>query len=220
MARAAELVGERWTLLIFRELLCGPQRFTDLRRRLPGISSSVLADRLGRLEERGVLVQREVPPPAPATLYVLTEHGEAFRPVARELMRFGVRFMALPQPGDHLEPSWIRLALDAFAHPGPTPARRLRVEIADGEAWVRFRVLGGRRGTRVVDDATETVDATLRLDALTSLGLASGAVPVDDALADERLRFEGDVDAVRDFPALFDLVSRLARPTEDPNPEG
>ena len=219
MARAAEIVGERWTLLIIRELLCGPQRFSDLKRRLPGISSSVLTDRLARLEERTIVAQQEAPPPAPASLYVLTEHGEALRPVANELMRFGIRFMAIPQPGDHIEAGWIPLALDAFSQSSASPARRLRVELDDTGHPLRFLVIGGRRGTRVQDDVDGPVDATLALDPLTSLGLATGLLPVDDAMRDGRLRVDGDAEAARDFPALFDLASRLARPTH-PNPEG
>ncbi len=68
LACAAEILGERWTLLILRELFVGPQRFTDLRRRLPGISSSILATRLARLEERGIVARSSLAPPTPAAL--------------------------------------------------------------------------------------------------------------------------------------------------------
>ena len=104
IARAAEVLGERWTLLILRELFCGPQRFSDLARRLPGISSSVLAERLGRLEARGIAMRRELPPPAPATLYELTPLGSALEPLMLQLVRFGVRMLDAPRPEDHLEP--------------------------------------------------------------------------------------------------------------------
>ena len=85
LARAAEVVGERWTLLIARELLLGPKRFSDLREALAGVSSSVLADRLARLERRDVVAWRRLPPPAAARVYELTETGRALEPVVLAL---------------------------------------------------------------------------------------------------------------------------------------
>ena len=88
LARAAEVVGERWTLLIARELLLGPKRFSDLRGALAGVSSSVLADRLARLERREVVAWRRLPPPAAARVYELTETGRALEPVVLALARY------------------------------------------------------------------------------------------------------------------------------------
>jgi len=214
-ARAAEILGERWTLLIARELLCGAQRFSDLRRRLPGISSSVLSERLGRLEERGLLWRRELPPPAPATLYALTELGETLRPAMLELIRFGARFVGAPQPGDHLEPDWMRLALPAFARADATPARRFAVRIPAPEGELRLHVAGGRRGTRV-RDGDGPADATLRCGPLVLLGLLSGGLAPDAALASGGLEAEGDLAALEDFASLFDLASLHARPEPTP----
>jgi DNA-binding HxlR family transcriptional regulator len=212
-ARAAEILGERWTLLIARELLCGPQRFTDLRRRLPGISSSLLAERLGRLEERGLVVRREAPPPAPATLYELTELGGSLRPVLLELMRFGARFIDLPRPGDHLEPDWMRLALAAFARRSATPARRFAVRVPDTSVDVEIYVCGGRRGTSVTD-GSGPAEVSFSAEPMQLLGLAAGGIDPDVALDSGQLVCEGDRDALRDFPALFDLSALLARPPE------
>ena len=216
-ARAAEILGERWTLLIARELLCGEQRFSDLRRRLPGISSSVLTERLTRLEERGLLRRRELPPPAPATLYALTELGATLRPAVLELIRFGVRFTEPPRPGDHLEPDWMRLALAAFARKGATPSRRFGVRIPAPEGDVRMHVVGGRRGTRV-RDGEGPADVELCCSPLTLLGLISGGLDPDAARTSKALEAEGDLAALRDLPALFDLASLLARP-QDTQPE-
>ena len=80
LACAAEIVGERWTLLVLRELLLGSQRFSDLKRRLPGLSSSILAERLERLEERWIVERQSSAPPTPAALYALTPLGRAFEP--------------------------------------------------------------------------------------------------------------------------------------------
>jgi DNA-binding HxlR family transcriptional regulator len=214
-ARAAEILGERWTPLIARELLCGPQRFTDLRRRLPGISSSLLTARLARLEERGLVARRDAPPPAPATLYELTDTGAALRPVLLEMMRFGVRVMLPPQPGDHLEADWMRLALEAFARRDPTPARRVAVQVPDALAGVDVEILvaGGRRGTSVTS-GSGAADARLRTDPMTLLALVAARVDPAVALAAGQLEVEGDLDAVRDFPLLFDLTELMSRPRE------
>ncbi len=212
-ARAAEILGERWTVLIVRELLCGPQRFTDLRRRLPGISSSVLAERLARLEQRGLAERRDDPPPAPAALYRLTPLGEELRPVLFELMRFGVRFSEPPRPGDHFEPDWLRLVLAAFARRSPSPARRFALRIADRGGDVAVYVSGGRRGT-AVRDGCGPADASLRTAPLPLLGLTSGRLDPADAIASGLVEVEGDVAALRDFPDLFDLASLLARPND------
>ncbi|MER7276158.1 helix-turn-helix domain-containing protein [Dactylosporangium sp. NPDC000244] len=91
IARALNLVGERWALLVVRELMLGPKRFTDLRRGLPGASQSVLTQRLGELEEAGVLTRRRLGPPVGAAVYELTEQGRALDPVLLALSNWGSR---------------------------------------------------------------------------------------------------------------------------------
>ena len=150
LARAAELVGERWTLLIVRELLLGPRRFVDLRARLRGVSPSVLTERLARAETAGLVRRRALPPPAAAATYELTDHGEALRPVVHELIRWGGRFLLPMRRGERVEPEWMRLALAACARRGPTPARAFRVRVvARGAPEAVLRVAGGARGTVV-----------------------------------------------------------------------
>src|SRR5262245_54606502 len=104
--------------------MVGPQRFSDLRRRLSGVSTSVLTERLAALGAFEVIAREELPPPAASVVYRLTAHGEAFRPILIDLVRWGVRWLGRPIDADHFEPSWLRLALDAFAAPAPTPALR------------------------------------------------------------------------------------------------
>jgi DNA-binding HxlR family transcriptional regulator len=210
LARAAEILGERWTLLVLRELACGPQRFSDLRRRLPGISSSVLSQRLEALEERGLVGRDTQPPPAPAALYRLTSEGEALRPVLRELLRFGIRHLDPPREGDHLEPSWTPLSLSAFARRDPVPRRTIAIRIPDGGAEVAVIVSGGRAGTRV-ERRSGPAEVILRADALALLGLLSGQLDAGDALDAGAISVEGDSEALRDLPALFDLTDVMAR---------
>jgi DNA-binding HxlR family transcriptional regulator len=210
VARAVELLGERWTLLIGRELLIGPQRFSDLLRRLPGISSSVLAERLASLEERGLVARREVPPPAPALLYELTESGRSLKPLLYELARFGLRFMDAPRPGDHSEPDWLRLGLDVFRRRSATPSRVFTLCVADGERELRIHVAGGPGGT-VLAGSAAGADATVFAPAVTLLGLVSGGLDPEAALKKGSIRVEGDASALRELPALFDFSPDAAR---------
>lgn len=212
LARAAEVVGNRWSLLVLRELMLGPQRFSDLRRRLAGVSSSVLAERLSALEGFGVIAQEELPPPAAARVYRLSAHGEALRPVLFDLARWGLRWLGATQPSDHFEPDWLRLSLEAFAAPGPTPARRFEIHAGAGASAVCLRFAGGASGLRLLDDA-EPADVVVRAGApQLVLGLASGLLPPAAARARGAV-IEGDAAALADLPLLFrfDSTSRSAQ---------
>src|SRR6266498_5348038 len=90
VARTLDVVGERWTLLIVRDLLMGPKRYTDLRAGLPGIATDILTARLRRLEDAGFVRRRELPPPAPATIYELTETGNRLKPAILALGQVGL----------------------------------------------------------------------------------------------------------------------------------
>ncbi len=217
VARAVEVLGERWTLLIGRELLIGPQRFSDLLRRLPGLSSSVLAERLASLEERGLVLRRELPPPAPASVYALTEAGLGLKPLLHELARFGLRFMDRPRPGDHSEPDWLRLGLEVFRRAGATPARAFSIRIPDGEGEVRIHVAGGPQGT-VVSSADAPADTILHAPPVVVLGLLSGALDPAAAVSSGAVHVEGDLSALRELPALFDFS--VAAPGSEPSRAG
>jgi DNA-binding HxlR family transcriptional regulator len=98
LAYALDIVGERWTLLMVREMAHGPRRFTDLQRSLPGMGANLLTDRLRKLEAHGLIRQRQLPPPAASSVYELTETGSLLRPVLGTLTQFGLHFMPLPPP--------------------------------------------------------------------------------------------------------------------------
>ena len=205
LARAAEIIGERWTLLVVRELILGPKRFNDIKGALHGVSTSVLASRLAALEERGLVSRSELPPPALVAVYELTETGRALEPTLHELGRWGARFLSDFQPGDHIEPDWLRLAVLMFGKKGPSPARTFRVCIADGDREVSFAVSGGRRGT-VLRESVGQPDASLRVAVpLTLLGIVAGAIDPVEAARTGQIEVEGDLDALADFPALFDM---------------
>jgi DNA-binding HxlR family transcriptional regulator len=216
LARATEVVGNRWSLLVLRELMLGPQRFSDLKRRLAGVSTSVLAERLAALESFGVVAQAELPPPAASRVYQLTPHGEAFRPVLFELARWGLHWLRPPGKGDHFEPDWLRLSLEAFAAPGPTPARRFALCVESGGSRARIRFEGGPEGLRFLT-AGGPADLVLEAGPQDLLGLLTGLLPADAARA-RGVRIEGDVSALADLPRQFrfDLPSRA--PTQGANP--
>jgi DNA-binding HxlR family transcriptional regulator len=112
VARALELVGERWSLLIVRELLeHGPQRYSDLHCRLEHCGTNILAARLKDLEGGGVIQRRRLPPPAASTVYELTEYGQGLQPVLHQLAHWGARSLGPPRSEDVLEPGWLSGAL-------------------------------------------------------------------------------------------------------------
>src|SRR5258708_17027697 len=122
LARAAEIVGERWTLLISRELLLAPMRFGDLRERLDDISPALLTDRLNALVEAGVVQRAALPAPFNAQVYELTETGRAVQPAIRELIRWGGRVFFPMRKGETFQPEW------GFFGPEATAARPARAQ--------------------------------------------------------------------------------------------
>jgi DNA-binding HxlR family transcriptional regulator len=204
IARACELVASRWTLLIARDLFGGPLRFSDLLRSLPGISTSVLSERLAFLARHALVTQRELPPPAAATVYELTAAGHGLQPVLTALLRFGVRFMGASEPDDHIEPRWVPLGLEGLVRRGPSPARRIEVRVGGGPEPVVFRVIGGAEGTRLERGAGEA-ELVLEAGPREVLGLAAGVLPPASALAEGSARVSGDASLLWDFPGLFEM---------------
>src|SRR5258706_6605219 len=120
IARALDVVGERWSLLLVRELTLGPRRYRDLAAGLPGIPSNVLAARLKDLQAAGVITRRTLPAPADVTVYELTDAGRALQPALSELLDWGLRYGPEPSPGDEVQPGWALLG--ATGRPTALPA--------------------------------------------------------------------------------------------------
>jgi DNA-binding HxlR family transcriptional regulator len=110
VAKTLELVGERWTLLIVRELLVEPKRFTDLHTALEGIPRNLLADRLRDLEAHSIVARQELPPPAARTVYALTDAGRQLLPVIGALAQWGLTHLPPPEPGEVVSPTLAILA--------------------------------------------------------------------------------------------------------------
>jgi DNA-binding HxlR family transcriptional regulator len=199
IARALDLVGERWALLLVRELLLGPKRFTDLRTGLPDASPNVLSQRLGELEEAGVVRRRKLDPPAGSWVYELTEWGSELRPVVIGLGRWGSRSPARPR--GELSPDALMLALETTFVEGAAAGVRASLDVRLGVDRFRLRVSGKRlaieRGVSPAPDAViETDGTTLRRVVFSDRTLA-------DAERSGDVRIEGDRRAAAKVLGLF-----------------
>jgi DNA-binding HxlR family transcriptional regulator len=209
LARAAEILGERWTLLVIRELLLGPKRFSDLVDRLGGVSPTVLTVRLNALIESGVVRRATLPSPFNAQVYELTPIGRKLQPSIRELIRWGGHFLFPMRPDDEFEPDWVLLGLDAITRKTPTPARKVVLRVKHGAKAASFLVTGGPSGTAIAKShgpGGAVIEA--RFDTL--LRIIAAQLPVDQAISDRVARVEGSLSAARMLPRLFDLSDRVA----------
>src|SRR6267154_1263098 len=117
VAKALDVVGDRWTLLVIRELLLqGPCRYTDLKNGLPGIATNLLSDRLRELEAAGLVRREEAAPPVATTLFRLTEAGAGLEPALDVLGAWGIRYMAQPAEGDEFRSHWLTFPVSLFLH--------------------------------------------------------------------------------------------------------
>ncbi len=161
-AHALDLVGERWALLVVRELLLGPKRFTDLRRGIPHASPNVLSQRLRELEDAGVVRRATLPPPAASKIYELTEWGRGLEPVICALGAWGARSPNLPR-GEPMSVDSHMLALKTLFDPQSTDGFEASLQLGvDGHRF-RARVAAGeldlRRGSFDEPDATVITDS-------------------------------------------------------------
>src|SRR5213078_2586435 len=133
MAKSLDVVGDRWTLLIVRELaLSGACRYTDLRNGLPGIATNLLADRLRELERAGVIEREDAPPPVATTLFRLTPRGEQLRPVLEAMTRWGVPLMAEQDPNDAVRSHWLAWALELMLSDQQPDGSPFTIELQTG----------------------------------------------------------------------------------------
>jgi DNA-binding HxlR family transcriptional regulator len=213
VANALSIVGERWALLIVRELLRGPRRYTDLTAGLPGIGTKILATRLRELEDGGVVQRRKLPPPAASTVYELTEYGQGLEEVIHAIARWGARSLGLPKREDDLDPEWGLGAFPALLYPerarGLTETTVVRI---DDDAFT-VRLADGR--LRVDVGAIAEPDLGLATDMATFFELASGELPPREALEAGRLRIEGDAEALDRFFRVFSFAPRIEPAAEE-----
>ncbi|MFF4714379.1 winged helix-turn-helix transcriptional regulator [Streptomyces eurythermus] len=185
-ARALDLVGDRWTLLIVRELLAGPRRYTDLHADLPGVSTDVLASRLKEMERDGLTTRRRLPPPGAAYVYELTARGRELLPVLQALSTWGGRELGERRPTDAVRAHWFALPLlRALEGEGI-----LEVHLEEGEFHLH---VGAEEGPVYGDGpAPGPADARLVMDAATCEAVARGELALSDAVRDGRVTVTGE----------------------------
>jgi DNA-binding HxlR family transcriptional regulator len=212
VARALDVVGERWTLLVVRELSTGPKRFKDLLWGLPGIGTNLLAGRLKALEGEGIVQRSTLPPPAGSNVYELTVLGRELEPVILALSRWGARLLDAPEEDHELRAGWAAVALRSALAAGDAGGRSgtygFRI---DGEAF-HVRVVDGDRGKRVEvrqGPAPESDPVVVVGDSRTLLAVTSGRLDPEEALESGALLIEGEGDR----EALLAWCRNLARPS-------
>ncbi|HEY3868163.1 MAG TPA: helix-turn-helix domain-containing protein [Actinocrinis sp.] len=178
LAQTLDAVGDRWALLVVRELLWGPLRFTDLQDRLPGIGTNQLSTRLRELEADGIAARRLLPPPAASAVYELTEQGARLEPALLALVRFGLPRLRALSPVNTFRPAWAALALRALAGTGPLPdrARLWEVRVEDVVFHTRADPAGSvtRPGPAPDPDQATAPASVIRTDTITAFALAQG----------------------------------------------
>jgi DNA-binding HxlR family transcriptional regulator/putative sterol carrier protein len=200
--RALDRIGERWALMVVRELLLGPKRFTDLKTGLPGASPNALAQRLRELEAAGVVRRRTIPPPAASRVYELTEWGHELEPVLTALGRWGARAPAPPEEhGMSLDAHILslRTLFDAELAGDFSTSLELRLGQHD------FRATVGEGRLEITRGAARSPEAIVKTDAGTLLALAHRRRELADALGKGEIEIDGDRRAVERFLGLFPL---------------
>jgi DNA-binding HxlR family transcriptional regulator len=173
VARALDVLGDRWSLLVLRELMLGPRRYSDLQDGLPGIGTNVLATRLKELVEAGVVTRRDLPPPAPATVYELTDAGRAVQPVLRELRLWGLEHGPRSQRDDAVRPAWV-LTSAGTAPAAPVPPGAT-AELTVGDEVFTLTGVGPGFSVRTGPAVEAPADVHVAIDADRFLALAVGA---------------------------------------------
>jgi DNA-binding HxlR family transcriptional regulator len=197
VAKSLDVIGDRWTLLIVRELsLLGAGRYTDLRNGLPGIASNLLAERLRELERAGVVTREDAPPPVATTLFRLTPRGDELRPVLDELFRWGLPLMTEQKPTDAVRSHWLAGALESMLTDREPDAPPVTVELQTGDQPIVIETRDGAIHTRL--GPADGADATLTGPPRPILGLLLGLLQPADAKANG-VDYQGD-------PAVLDRI--------------
>jgi DNA-binding HxlR family transcriptional regulator len=205
-AHALDLIGERWALLVMRELMLGPKRFSDIRGDLPGISANTLTQRLESLEQAGILVRRQLAPPASGQVYELTDWGYQAKPVMGALGRWATRSPG-HDPGLHFSAVSLILSFQAMNQPAITGAM---------EATIGFRLGRETYVVRLKDGAVDAsrgepgeADAVFTGAPRAVAAAVYGGVPLAALEAEDALRIEGDRAVAERFVTLFPLPPKV-----------
>lgn len=202
IAKALDLVGERWTLLVVRELIDGPKRYTDLIASIPGIATDMLAARLKSLEEAELVERRVLPPPAASTVYELTSHGRKLESTLRELAIFGASFLER-RKGEAFRISWLAFPLRMMFRPERAKGVTLVVQFETNGEVLHARVAGGKVETTI--GPAESPDVTVAGDIATLALATRDKAAAKDAVARGKLKVTGSREAVGRYREVFGL---------------
>jgi DNA-binding HxlR family transcriptional regulator len=180
VAKALDVVGDRWTLLIVRELLLqGACRYTDLQHGLPGIATNLLSERLKHLEDHGLIRRRAAAPPVATTLYELTDTGRQLEPVLQALGRFGVRYMPTPTGDETFRSHWLAWPVSVFLRDAEPDGPVVTIEVRTGDQPAVIEVCEGKIDTHL--GTAPSPDLILEGRAPAILGVLTGPISLPEA---------------------------------------
>jgi DNA-binding HxlR family transcriptional regulator/putative sterol carrier protein len=208
LARTLDVAGDRWTLLIVRELAPGPRRFTDLIDGLPGVSRKLLAERLRDLERDGIIARQELPPPAARQVYGLTAEGHDLATAMAPLIAWGARRIGDRKPGESFRARWSAVAMAALADREASKAVGETYQFLVGDSAFYFTIDDGSielHDGRAVDPAV-----TWATDEETWADVASGKITASSATATGNLTISGEPQAAKRLRKIFSRTRMLA----------
>lgn len=203
LAYTLDVIGERWTLLIVRELMYGPRRYSDLLRGLPGIGTNLLAKRLKELEQEGVIEQRTLPPPAASKVYDLTDYGNGLRPVITAMSKWGMGYLQLPIPDEERFGTVQAMSsLLIMFHAPAAETITLTCEIQTAEDVFYAGIQAGK--INIGQGSASHPDIVIQADLKTIPAVIAGITSLDDAINQQQLTLlDGDVETLSTFFSLF-----------------
>lgn len=200
LVRGAEIVGERWSLLIIRDLLVSPKRYTDLRKGLPGIPTNILAARLKELEGAGVVQRRVLPRPDGSVVYELTDYGRELDEIVLALGRWGAKSMTKPQPGDIVTVDSMIMALRSTFRADTAGGVHLGYELRLGDIVIHALIDDG--DLEVAEGGKPNADLVIESGPAIKALMAREMSPAE-ALAGGSVRLAGDPELLTRFVELF-----------------
>jgi DNA-binding HxlR family transcriptional regulator/putative sterol carrier protein len=209
LARALDVAGDRWTLLIVRELAPGPRRFTDLIDGLPGISRKLLTERLRALERDGLVARQELPPPAARQVYELTDDGRDLAHAMAPLIAWGARRIGERKPTETFRARWPAVAMAGLADREAAKGVRETYQYLVGRSAFHFTVDDG--SIRLHDGRAQDPAVVLTTDEETWADIASGKIGASSAAATGALSVAGDPQAVKRLGKIFSRNQMLAQ---------